>query len=100
MTKIEYYSKYVWYGYEGIGYCDCEYTSENIYDVIKFINHCETRKIRGYKLKDDEGYFEYQSNGKLNSFEKTIYKRTIIEEEVDLKSELRNEKIENVLKTN
>ena len=49
MTKIEFYSKYVWYGYEGVGYCHCEYTSENISDVIKFINYCEIRKDRGYK---------------------------------------------------
>lgn len=88
MNKIEYFPKYDWYGYEGVGYCrGCEYTSDDISNCYQFINDEE---FRNNELK-------VGGNGFVEKIYPHIYKRNIVETIADYKKELRNEKINNIM---
>lgn len=103
MKTEKFFTKYNWYGYEGVGHSKCEYTSKNINDVIKFIEFCEKLKSQKFDWDNEDDVnqyddmFAYRSNGFLDSFDGKIYKRTTIEEPADLKQELRNSKIEDII---
>ena len=77
--KIEFYVKYDWYGYEGVGYCKSQYTIDNVKDCLEFIKNCSkfthisTNSRRN--SEDDElyskiydKYFHWESNGFLDGF--------------------------------
>jgi hypothetical protein len=87
-TKVDYYVKYKWYGYEGVGWCNNMYSDEDILNVIKFIEDPIFRQ--------DE-IDSIDRNGFTESFENIIYKRTEIIEKCDMKQELRNLKIKKII---
>lgn len=86
-TKVVYAVRYDWYGYEGVGHCKCEYVSENISDIGKFI---DDEQFRNHELRHD-------SNGHITRMYDRIVKRTTFEEIVDYKQELRNKKINDII---
>ena len=96
--RHEFYIKYDWYAYEGCGGYE-EYVTPDINDAIRFIEFCEAVDNGDYRKgiygnsEDYRKYFHGRPNGHLQSFQKTIHKRTIIEEKLtkeDLVAEKRN----------
>ena len=86
--KVEYFTKYNWYGYEG-GSGDYEYVSDDIINVYKFVND---------ELFRRNETSESHSSGFINKLYYDIIERKIIEEVIDYKKELRNQKINIIMK--
>jgi hypothetical protein len=106
MKNIEYFIKYKWYGYEGVGHCDSQHTDECIDEVIKFkefAEFCLSKKVNDkyhneYFRDGCEKYFlDRFPNGYITSIDTNIYKRTIIQEMADVKKESRNNNIEKII---
>ena len=86
--KVEYFVKYDWYGYEGTSCNNCEYESNDVSIVHRFLNDDEFRNCELKRLHIG-GFIERIHIG--------IFKRTIVETMVDYKQELRNEKINKIM---
>ena len=87
MEETEYFTKYNWHGYENTGSGICQYISTNIEDVKKFIDDDE---FRHDVVKDDNGFL-------ISMLDYKIYKRTVIEEEIDYKVVVRDNKINKII---
>jgi len=103
-TRIEYFSKFSWYGYEGIGHSKEEYLSDNIEDLIEFqkfatqlLGNNTIGPSDDYSEKWDK-FFRWYGNGYVVKLDGRIMRRTIIEEEViDVKKETRKVKLEKII---
>ena len=87
MEETEYFTKYNWHGYENTGSGICQYISTNIEDVKKFIDDDE---FRHDVVKDDNGFL-------ISMLDYKIHKRTVIEEEIDYKVVVRDNKINKII---
>lgn len=87
--KVEYFVKYDWYGYEGVGYQrGCEYISDDILKVHRFITDEQFRREE----------MSWHNNGFFEKIGLDIYKRTIVDEIIDYKQESRDKKIKQIMK--
>jgi hypothetical protein len=115
--KIEYYVNYKRWNYGSGGRPNCEYRSSDIQDVIDFIdyydnihNKDESEKLnrelnkrlkKKFKKDDFNSPFYNDGYGYISSIERIIHKRIITDEvlsESDIKKELRNSKINQIMK--